>query len=102
MITIAILSATRTFATHEEAQFLIQNNILATDDESLAIVVDENGPNHKLRNPNEFVYHKMLDMIGDISLAHGRIRGHLIGIRSGHFMNRKMAMLIEENIKHLK
>jgi len=92
----------RTFVTHEEARILIKNNILGTDDESLAIVVEENGPNHELRSPKEFVYHKMLDMIGDISLAHGNIRGHLIGIRSGHFMNRKMARLIEENIKHLK
>lgn len=90
----------RTFATQEEAQILIKNNIVGTDNENLAIVVDENGPNHELRHPNEYVYHKMLDMIGDISLAHGRIRGHLIGIRSGHFMNRKMAKLIKQAVKN--
>lgn len=92
----------RTFATHEEAQFLIKNNIVGTDDQNLAIVVDKHGPNHELRHPMEFVHHKMLDMIGDMSLAHGRIRGYLIGIRSGHFMNRKLAKLIKANIKPLK
>ncbi len=88
----------RTFITSEEAQILIENHIVGTDDQNLTIVVDENGPNHELRHPLEFVHHKMLDMIGDISLAHGRIKGHLIGIRSGHFMNRKLARLVKEKL----
>ena len=93
------IGAARTFATMQEAQMLIENNIVGTDDTKLAIVVDENGPNQKLRHPFEYVHHKMLDMMGDLSLAHRHIRGHLIGIRSGHFMNRKLARLIYENLK---
>lgn len=81
----------RTFATKEEAEYLIRNNVVGTDDESLAIVVDDNGPNHELRNEKEYVHHKMLDMIGDLSLAFWPIRGHLTGTKSGHVMNRQLA-----------
>ena len=81
----------RTFATSEEAEYLIKNGIVGTDDQNLAIVVGPDGPNKELREPKEYVHHKMLDMIGDISLAYWPVVGHMIGIRSGHIMNRKLA-----------
>ncbi|MFH1514115.1 MAG: UDP-3-O-acyl-N-acetylglucosamine deacetylase [bacterium] len=89
-----LIAPARTFATKEEAQYMIKNSIVGTDNENLAIVVDENGPNKPLRHPLEYVHHKMLDMIGDVSLAHNRIIGHFIGIRSGHLMNRKLARAV--------
>lgn len=93
------IGCARTFATYEEAKMLIAKKILGTNDYNLAILVDENGPNQELRHPLEFPHHKMLDMIGDVSLAHTHIRGHMIGIRTGHLMNRKLARLIIENLK---
>ena len=86
----------RTFATREEAEYMIKNKIVGTDDENLAIVIDLNGPNKELRNPYEYVHHKMLDMIGDLSLAYWPIRGHILGVKSGHGMNRKLARKIAE------
>jgi UDP-3-O-[3-hydroxymyristoyl] N-acetylglucosamine deacetylase len=44
----------------------------------------ENGP---LRFPDEYVCHKVLDLIGDLALAGRRIEGHVIAERAGHAMH---------------
>jgi UDP-3-O-acyl N-acetylglucosamine deacetylase len=84
----------RTFATREEASYMIENRIVGTSDENLAIIVGPDGPGQQLRHPLEFVHHKMLDMIGDLSLTGPPIHGHILGIRSGHTMNRRLAIKI--------
>lgn len=43
-----------------------------------------------LRRPDEFVRHKILDMMGDLALIGRPIIGHFIGIRSGHGMHQKL------------
>lgn len=42
---------------------------------------------HPLRYPNEFVRHKVVDLIGDIALLGMPIRGHILAARSGHKTN---------------
>ncbi len=44
----------------------------------------ENGP---LRFPDEYVRHKVLDLIGDLALAGKRIEGHVVAERAGHAMH---------------
>ena len=44
----------------------------------------ENGP---LRFSDEFVRHKVLDLIGDLALAGRRIRGRVVAERAGHAMH---------------
>jgi UDP-3-O-[3-hydroxymyristoyl] N-acetylglucosamine deacetylase/3-hydroxyacyl-[acyl-carrier-protein] dehydratase len=53
------------------------------------IDVNANGllNNTELRYYNEFVRHKVLDLIGDIALLGVPIRGHIIAARSGHKTN---------------
>jgi UDP-3-O-[3-hydroxymyristoyl] N-acetylglucosamine deacetylase / 3-hydroxyacyl-[acyl-carrier-protein] dehydratase len=53
------------------------------------IQVSEKGllNNTELRYYNEFVRHKVLDLIGDIALLGVPIRGHIIAARSGHKTN---------------
>ncbi len=43
-----------------------------------------------LRCPDEFVRHKILDMIGDLALLGRPIVGHFIAIRAGHAMHQKL------------
>lgn len=43
--------------------------------------------NQKLRYPNEFVRHKVVDLLGDIALLGMPIRGHILAARSGHKTN---------------
>jgi UDP-3-O-[3-hydroxymyristoyl] N-acetylglucosamine deacetylase len=44
----------------------------------------ENGP---LRFPDEYVCHKVLDLIGDLALLGRRIEGHVVAERAGHAMH---------------
>lgn len=43
-----------------------------------------------LRYPDEFVRHKLLDAVGDLSLAGAPIIGHYHGVRCGHHYNNKL------------
>jgi UDP-3-O-[3-hydroxymyristoyl] N-acetylglucosamine deacetylase/3-hydroxyacyl-[acyl-carrier-protein] dehydratase len=49
----------------------------------------------RLRYPEEFVRHKMLDIVGDLSLLGKPIRGHLIAIKPSHTANCEFAKLIQ-------
>ena len=55
-----------------------------------------------LTYPNEFARHKALDMTGDFSVLGGRIRAHIIGIRTGHRHNAYLVKLIaqQDSITH--
>ena len=47
-----------------------------------------------LRWPDEFVRHKILDMIGDLSLIGMRIQGHVKVERGGHAVHQKLVCAI--------
>lgn len=48
--------------------------------------------------PNEPARHKLLDLIGDLSLAGKPIKGRIIAVRPGHTINNKFARKLRENI----
>ena len=50
------------------------------------VISDKEVIKNTLRFPDEFIKHKVLDLIGDLYLA-GAIKGHVIAIRSGHSLN---------------
>lgn len=58
-------------------------NAVVIDDQK---VINEGG----LRFSDEFVRHKILDSIGDLSLLGGQVIGHFIGYKSGHTLNHKL------------
>jgi len=67
-----------------------------------AIVYDDKGVmNDELRYENEPVRHKILDLIGDLSLLNKPIIGRVVASKSGHTMDiclvRKIKQLIVEN-----
>ncbi len=43
-----------------------------------------------LRHADEFIRHKMLDVVGDLALAGGPLRARFIGSRSGHALNNQL------------
>ncbi|MDO5524025.1 MAG: bifunctional UDP-3-O-[3-hydroxymyristoyl] N-acetylglucosamine deacetylase/3-hydroxyacyl-ACP dehydratase [Bacteroidia bacterium] len=54
----------------------------------------------KLSFPNEPARHKLLDIIGDMSLIGKPIKGRLIATRPGHKINNQLARLIRKEIKN--
>ena len=43
-----------------------------------------------LRRPDEFVRHKILDMLGDLALIGKKVVGHFIAVRAGHALHQKL------------
>lgn len=58
-----------------------------------AIVYDHEKALTPLRFPDELVRHKILDIIGDLALA-GRVRGHIVAVKSSHAINTELARMI--------
>ncbi|MCH8545372.1 MAG: bifunctional UDP-3-O-[3-hydroxymyristoyl] N-acetylglucosamine deacetylase/3-hydroxyacyl-ACP dehydratase [Cryomorphaceae bacterium] len=55
--------------------------------------------NVELKYPNEAAKHKLLDVLGDLSLAGRPIKAHIIATRPGHFVNTETAKSIQQAIK---
>jgi len=90
------LSNARTFCFYEEIEHLIKNNLIKGGSLENAIVIRDDAvlTTEPLRYPEEFVRHKILDIIGDLSLVGKPIRGHLIAVKPSHAANCEFAKLI--------
>ena len=88
------IGASRTFIKSEKVKDLLASGAVKHTDQSQVLVVHKDHVSQPLRFANEFCYHKMLDILGDLYLTGRRLRAHVIGVRSGHYQNRKMARKI--------
>ncbi len=118
----------RTFCFLHELEMLLENNLIKGGDVNNAIVVvdkqvtDEEMArlakvfnkekvevksegylnNIELRYPNEPARHKLLDVIGDLSLIGYPIKAHIIANRPGHSSNVEFARKLKQYIKKNK
>ena len=92
------IGPSRTFMKVEKVNELLASGAVKHGDHDQALVVYKDRTSAPLRFANEYCYHKMLDILGDMYLLGRRLRGHVIGIRSGHFQNRKLAGKIAEEM----
>ncbi|MDO8488530.1 MAG: bifunctional UDP-3-O-[3-hydroxymyristoyl] N-acetylglucosamine deacetylase/3-hydroxyacyl-ACP dehydratase [Candidatus Omnitrophota bacterium] len=89
------IALARTFCLESEAKDLQSQGLgLGANYENTLVVGDAGVIKNKLRFKDEFVRHKILDLIGDLYLAGCPIRGHVIALRSGHSLNLKIAQKI--------
>ncbi len=113
----------RTFVFLHELEFLLQNNLIKGGDLSNAIVfvnravsqeeldrlatlfnkprvkVKDEGilNNLELHFPNEPARHKLLDVVGDLSLLGKRFKGKVTAFRPGHYANTEFAKIVYEH-----
>lgn len=83
------ISWARTFGFLNEVNYLKQNGFARGGSLENAVVLDEDrilNP-EGLRYENEFVRHKVLDCMGDLSLLGMPFVGHIIAYKSGHALN---------------
>ena len=92
------ISMARTFAFDYEIEYLKNNNLALGGSLDNAIVIAKDGVLNPegLRYENEFVRHKILDLIGDIYILGRPIRGHIIAIKAGHFINAQLSTKLAE------
>jgi len=85
------LAGARTFCLEEEANGLLEKGLGKGADYSNTLVVGKEGViGNKLRFEDEFVRHKILDLVGDLYLLGMPIKGHFVALRSGHYLNIKI------------
>ena len=86
------LAAARTFLPAEDAHRLrAQGRGLAATTDDLLIFGPDGPIGNTLRWPDECVRHKVLDLVGDLSLAGRPIHAHVRACRSGHRLNGALA-----------
>jgi UDP-3-O-[3-hydroxymyristoyl] N-acetylglucosamine deacetylase/3-hydroxyacyl-[acyl-carrier-protein] dehydratase len=87
----------RTFCLMEEVEALRQANLALGGSLDNAIVVDGSRVlNESLRWPDEFVRHKVLDLVGDLATLGGTLQGHFVALKSGHRHNIALIKLLLE------
>jgi UDP-3-O-[3-hydroxymyristoyl] N-acetylglucosamine deacetylase len=91
------IAPARTFGFLKEAEMLRQRGLALGASLDNAVVLGETGALNTLRFEDEFVRHKILDVVGDISLVGYPIIGHLVVERGGHALHTAFAQrLLEE------
>ncbi len=119
------IASARTFSFLHELEALLENGLIKGGDLNNAIVyvdkeisdatmenlktafgkdkitIKPNGilDNLTLHYPNEAARHKLLDVIGDLSLIGMRIKGKVIANKPGHFVNTQFAKKLSKMIK---
>jgi len=82
------IAAARTFGYKADEKRLRDMGLIRGANARNAIILGARGPeNGPLRFRDEYVRHKVLDLIGDLALAGRRIEGHVVAERAGHAMH---------------
>ena len=85
------IAPARTFCTIQEAGELKNTGFGLGGNSENTLVVPHGGLDKtKLRFPDEYVRHKVLDLLGDLALLGAPLIGRIIGLRSGHRLNRQL------------
>jgi len=83
-----LIAPARTFGYKADETKLRDMGLIRGAGPESAIILTPNGPeNGPLRFDDEYVRHKVLDLIGDLALAGRRIEGHVVAERAGHAMH---------------
>jgi UDP-3-O-[3-hydroxymyristoyl] N-acetylglucosamine deacetylase / 3-hydroxyacyl-[acyl-carrier-protein] dehydratase len=86
------IAPARTFCLKDEAEYLLAQGFGKGASVQNTLVFEKNMPvQNILRFENEACRHKMMDLLGDLFLTGGFIRGHIIASRSGHSLNIELA-----------
>ncbi len=94
---ISQIARARTFGFLKEVQYLRSIGLALGGSLENAIVLDDKGIlNENLRYPDEFVRHKILDAIGDMSLLGYNFIGEYQAFASGHHLNHLLTLKVFE------
>lgn len=89
------IAAARTFGFYEDAEALHARGFALGASLENTVVLDRDGVlNGDLRYADEFLRHKVGDLVGDLALIGARIRGHVVADRPSHTGNIALARAI--------
>lgn len=87
----------RTFGFESELKNLKSQGLALGGSLDNAVLIKEDSIVNELRFKDEFVRHKILDLIGDLYLI-GSIRAEILAVKTGHHDNYNINRLIKKNI----
>jgi len=92
------IAPARTFVFYDDVAPLLEKGLIKGGSLENAIVVKDGAPMCEggLRYEDEFVRHKILDVVGDLMLCGRRIKGHVIAVMPGHGPNAEMAKKLSQ------
>ncbi len=97
------IAPARTFGFLKDVEALWDRGLALGGSFENALVLDEqkviNGP---LRFPDEFVRHKILDFVGDLSLLGHPLTGHFKAFKAGHNLHLQAVRFLLENQEYWK
>ena len=97
------IALARTFGFVSDVEYLKSLGLIRGGSLENAVVLDSSGiVNNHLRFSNEFVRHKLLDLLGDISLTGHPIIGHLYAERAGHAIHTALVDQIARFSNHCR
>jgi UDP-3-O-[3-hydroxymyristoyl] N-acetylglucosamine deacetylase/3-hydroxyacyl-[acyl-carrier-protein] dehydratase len=90
------IAPARTFVYYEDVEPLMEKNLIKGGSLENAVVVRGDAVLSKepLRFADEFVRHKILDIVGDLALVGVRVRGHVIAVKPGHAANAELSRVL--------
>ena len=97
------IAPARTFVHYEDVKDLMEKGLIKGGSLENALVIrgDSVLSKEPLRFTDEFVRHKILDIIGDMTLAGRPLRGHIVAVRPGHGPNTELARAIVKRHRDL-
>jgi UDP-3-O-[3-hydroxymyristoyl] N-acetylglucosamine deacetylase/3-hydroxyacyl-[acyl-carrier-protein] dehydratase len=95
------IALARTFVFYEEVQPLLEKGLIKGGSLENAVVIrgDAILSREPLRYEDEFVRHKILDIIGDLSLFPVRLKAHIYAVKPSHALNVELAREIYKQYK---
>ena len=91
------LCLARTFCLEQEARQLQEKGLGGGANYENTLVVGNDGViKNTLRYEDEFVRHKILDLLGDLYILGQPLRGHVIALKSGHSLNLKLIKKLQQ------
>jgi len=97
------IAPARTFTFFEDIKQLVDKGLIRGGSLENAVIIkgDSIMGKEPLRFPDEFVRHKILDIIGDLFLAGCRILGHVIAVKPGHGPNSELTKTLAKRYSQM-
>ena len=85
------IAPARTFGFLKDVELMRQSGLALGGSLDNAVVLGETGVlNNPLRFPDEFVRHKLLDLLGDLVLLGNPLKAHVVATRAGHELHTRL------------
>ena len=92
------LAPARTYGFLKDLGVMRKNGLARGGSLDNAVVVGNHGPLNGLRYRDEFVRHKILDLVGDLALLGRPILAHVVARNAGHALNIELVLAIQRSL----